>query len=231
MVREDAAVMERGGQPQGMHQMPDGGMMRDDAMPQGEAQQPGAPAIGGEPQQASPEEQRQYETFVAQGFNLIYDPKLFPQVVEMLRGEGDPQEGLARTAAMVVMRVMTSAQQSGIEFAPDVAMHAGTELFEDLGELSKQAGIHDFSQDPDGLEGSYFKALDMVRAQLQEAGAIDQEAAGRDFSMLQQMDEAGELEGVFRNLAANDPRSGRGGEPEEGRPARRGLMNAAEGRG
>src|SRR5690606_26991790 len=112
---------------------------------------------------------QEYDKLVAQSFNLIYDPRTFPGILEMLKGEGDPVEGLARTASMVVLRVLSSAQQAGVEFTPDVKLHAGAEVLEDLAELSRQSGVHDYTQDPDGLEGAFFKALDIVRTTLQEA--------------------------------------------------------------
>src|SRR5690606_18411012 len=113
----------------------------------GEAMPQDAAAMQGGFQQASPEEQEQYELFVAQGMNLIYDKRLFQSVVGMLEGEGDPIEGLARTAALVVAKVIQSADKAGQKFPGDVLYAAATEIFEDLAELSRRAQIKDYSQD------------------------------------------------------------------------------------
>lgn len=181
-----------------------------------------APAVAQEPQrtltadaqEASPEEQELYDRFVSKAFLLVYDKAFFPKVVDMLAGEGDPIEGLARVTATVVVRVMKAAKEAGQELGGDVLFHAAKEIFEDLAELSRRAGIKDYSQDPDSLEGAYFRALDAFRMMLEGDGGIDRESAQADLAMLQQMDADGELEGMFRDLAARDE-TGAGAPTEE----------------
>lgn len=158
-------------------------------------------------QQATPEEQEAYDMFVAQAYNLIYDEKVLPQIVGMLEGEGDPVEGLARAAAMVISRVKGSAEEAGVELSGDVLLHAGTEVLEDLAELSKESGVKDYTQDPDSLEAAYFRALDIFRVELQEAGKLDPEANQRDLEILAALDEQGELENIFSNLANEDTKA------------------------
>lgn len=154
--------------------------------------------------QASPEEQKLYEDFVAHGMLLVYSPKMFEQVVKMLEGGGEPQEGLARATALVVARVLAAAEKGQQQIPGDVVFHAGKELFEDLAELSGRAGIKDYGEDQDALEGAFFKAADQLRTMLQESGKLDQEAASSDMQRLQQMDESGELQAMFESLAAKD---------------------------
>jgi hypothetical protein len=98
---------------------------------------------------AGPEEQEQYDMYVAQAYNLIYDEKMMPQVVEMLKGESDPAEGLARAASMIISRVRLQPSRGGMELSGDVLPHAGTEVLEDLAGLSRQPEIKDFTQDPE----------------------------------------------------------------------------------
>lgn len=161
-----------------------------------------------EEEAASPEEQALYDKFVSKAFMLVYDKKFFPAVLELLEGEGDPIEGLALASSKVIMRVMKAAQQAGEKLPGDVLFHGAKEVFEDLGELSRRAGIKDFSADPDALEGAYFRALDHLRILLEGSGDINREAAQADLAMLQQMDEAGDLENLFRDLAAKDEAAG-----------------------
>ncbi|MEC5323315.1 hypothetical protein [Aurantimonas sp. A3-2-R12] len=204
-------------------------------MPQDAAPQPGQAApqpaeprrLTADEEQPSPEEQALYDKFVGKAFMLVYDEKFFPTVIEMLKGEGDPIEGLAVASSKVIARVMTAAKDAGQELAGDVLFHGAKEIFEDLAELSRRAGIKDFSQDPDALEGAYFRALDQFRMFLEESGGINREAAQADLAMLQQMDEAGELEGLFRDLAAKDDAGGPEPEPtqQEGpQPQQRGGL-------
>jgi hypothetical protein len=160
--------------------------------------------LSADAQQASPEEQELYDRFVSKAFMLIYDDGFLPKAVDMLGGEGDPMEGLARLTSTVVMQVMKAAQAGGQDLPGDVIFHGAKEVFEDLADLSRQAGVFDYSQDPDKLEGAYFRALDHFRMALQGEGGINEEAAKADLDMLQKMDADGELEGFFMKLAEGD---------------------------
>lgn len=174
-----------------------------------------APDGLGETQQATPEEQAVYDRFVARGYQLIYDKAMFPKVLELLQGGGDPVEGLARATAMIVSRVAEAAKQADARLSGDVLLHAGTEIFEDLATLATDEGIHDFVGDADALEGAYFRALDIFRGMLQASGGIDQAAAKADFDRLVEMDKGGQLEQVFRGLAEGDAGDKAEPEPEE----------------
>lgn len=154
--------------------------------------------------QASPEEQDLYEKFVAQGVLLVYSEKMLPQVIKMLEGGGEPQEGLARATALVVARLLAAAEKAQQQIPGDVVFHAGKEIFEDLAELSGKAGIKDYGEDQDALEGAFFKAADQLRTMLQESGKLDQNAATADMEKLQAMDQSGELQRMFESLAAQD---------------------------
>lgn len=195
-----------------------------------QAETPESTAMG-EAQQASPEEQAKYEHFIAKGYEIIYDQKMLPKLIAMLEGGGDPVEGLARAASLVIARLIDLATKAGDKLPGDVLLHAGTAVFEDLANLSKVAKIKDFSTDQDSFEAAYFKALDMLRQQLQESGGIDQKAAAADLDKLMKMDQAGELETMFRNLAAKDEQEGPSEDMGEGpgaekaeAPPSRGLM-------
>lgn len=205
-------------------------MMNNAAMPapQGDPamQEPAPEQMPDQPSQgdhATPEEQEMYNQFVAQGMLMVYQPKMFEQVIKMLEGGGEPQEGLARATALVVARVLTAAEKAQQQIPGDVVFHAGKELFEDLAELSARAGIKDYSQDQDALEGAFFKAADQLRTMLQDSGKLNQEAAAGDLAKLEQMDQSGELQSMFERLAAQDDEGMQGGEemPPEAQP--RGL--------
>lgn len=207
----------------------EGDASTDTGMP---AEKPVGPRqLTAESEPASPEEQALYEKFVSKAFMLVYDKKFFPTVLDLLQGEGDPIEGLALASSKVIARVMKAAQQGNEKLPGDVLFHAAKEVFEDLAELSRRAGIKDFSADPDALEGAYFRALDHLRIILEGTGDINREAAQADLAMLQQMDEAGELENLFRDLAMKDEAAGGGSQQEApmaqdeaAAPQRGGLM-------
>lgn len=196
-----------------------------EAPPEEEAMPPEAPpdaaippAVGDQEEgitPASPEEQEEMEHFVGRAWELIYDDKTFPRVVEMLSGGGkdggDPVHGLAMATEMVVARVAQAADQAGHQVPPDVLYHAGADILEELAEVSRRGQIKDYSQDPDSLERAWLEALDIFRDRLQKAGELDQESAKADLDRLIAMDQNGMLEKIMRDLDASD-RGGQAGD-------------------
>lgn len=176
-------------------------------------------------QQASPDEQAQYNQFVGRAMELIYNQKMFPQVVQMLRGGSNdgqdpkeagangPAQGLAHATAMIITRVYKAASDAGANLSPDVVFHGGTEIFGQLAEISDKAGISDYANDRDALEGAYFLAVDMATEQLRKAGVVDEAQAKEALQQLHGMDAKGELEQVFRELDAHD--QGQSGEDQQ----------------
>lgn len=162
-----------------------------------EALAAGAPTAGpgegtpGDESNVSPEEQAQYDDFVDKGLQLIYDDKAMPQVLQILRGDGDPKEGLANAAVMIVMRLEDSARQAGKQLSQDVIYHGGVEILEDLANLSKESGIHSFT-DQD-REGALYQALDIYRSMRQQQGTLHQEEIEQDFAEILEADRAGQL--------------------------------------
>lgn len=167
-----------------------------------EAPQPGAgPMMVGDAggDAASPEEQQMYDEFVNKAYELVYNGnKVSPQVMEALKGDGNPVDGLANATAMVVMRTEDSATQKGRKIPGDVVFHAGTEVLEDLADLASQAGIHDFTEEE--MEGAAYQALDIYRAQRQQQGSLDMGAIGQDFEQIMAAEKSGQLDQMFPGI-------------------------------
>lgn len=200
--------------------MPAGDMPQGEPPPE-EAQETDTGGV----QQASPEEQAQYDQFVGRAMEVIYNKKMFPHVVEMLRGGGNdgqdkqaagpsgPAQGLANATALIVTRVYKAAADARTNISPDVLFHGGTEIFQQLAEISDKAKISNYAKDRDALEGAYFVAIDKTTEQLKQSGVIDEAEAKAAMQQLQEMDQKGEVESLFRELDEKD-RAGQGGEAE-----------------
>jgi hypothetical protein len=152
---------------------------------------------GGEGNQASPEEQAQYEEFVNNAYKIIYSPNTFQAFMARLKEASaqDPVEGLAATTVKVVLRVEESARRNGKDIADDVVFHAGVEILESLADTSAKAGIHQF--DEKQLEAAALRAMDMYRAAAMEMGLISKEEAKAAFAELQAADKAGQLDKIL----------------------------------
>lgn len=158
-------------------------------------------AVAGEPQpNVSPQEQQLYDRFVDRAYSVIYDEKTLPQIVESLRGDGDPLEGLANTLATVVVRVQDAAEKSGQTVPPDIVFHAGTEILEDLANLAQMAGVHSYT--PDEIEGAGFRAMDIYRTLSGPESEQEQARITQDFNQLVALDGQGRLDDLAPGLTA-----------------------------
>jgi len=188
--------------------------------PTPDTQPPQDSELSAQPVHASPEEQAAADQFVGRSWQLIYDDRMFPQIVEMLRGPqgGDPAEGLATVTDLVVAKVAHTADQAGVAVPPDAMFHASGDVLEELAEVSKRAQIKDYSQDKNALERAWFQFLDKFRQRLDGVGEIDQAGAQNDLGKLMRADKNGTLEKVMRDLNEQDNSGVAGGEPGEGEP-------------
>lgn len=160
-------------------------------------------------QEVTPEEQAQYTKFVEKGLELIYDtPQVTKGVIEMLKGGGDPVEGLARASSKITARVANMADQAGDKLDPIIVLKGGIELLEELADLSRTAKIKDFSQDRRALEAAVLRAVDQFRMLVQDAGEIDQPSAQAAMTKLEEMSGNGQLEKIMTELAARDEADG-----------------------
>ena len=153
---------------------------------------------GGEQPNVSPEEQGIYDQFVNNAFSVIYDEKSLPSIIESLKGDGNPVEGLANTAVGVVTRVQDSAEKAGQTLPPEVVFQAGVEILEDLADLAEKAGVHDFT--PEELEGAAFQAMDLYRELKGRDGGTAAPQIKEDFNQLIALDQAGRLDEVAPGL-------------------------------
>lgn len=140
-------------------------------------------------QSASPEEQAQYERFVANGIMVIYGEETMPGLVEQMKQIPDPKQALATVAYAVFTRVLSAAEDSGEKPAGDVLINAGQEIFEHCANLATKAGIHDFEKDTEAFDGAWYLALDKVRVD----GTFDPQEVAQDFEAIVQADKAGQL--------------------------------------
>jgi hypothetical protein len=153
---------------------------------------PADASMGEGEEQATPDEQRMYDTLVNKAYEVIYQGgKTNPQILKSLEGGGEPVDGLANTTAMVMMRLEDAGERQGKKFPPDVMLHAGVEVLEDLADLAGQAKIHKFNEEE--IQGATYQALDIYRATRQKQGKLDMPAIQQDFQQIMEANKAGQL--------------------------------------
>lgn len=159
----------------------------------------------------SPEEQAQYDQFVAQGMKLYNDPKVMPSILGMIEGDGDPVNGLASATATIVVRLVQSMKGLPTKMSGDVIYHGGVELLEQLADVGAVTKLHDFT--PEEMQQAELRAVDMVRDMLTKSGDIDNEAVMQDFNALVEADKAGNIDEVLPGIS-EAPAEGEGEEVE-----------------
>lgn len=201
----------QGGVPEGMPSDATGSM-------DGAAEQEGA--------NVSPEEQQQYDQFVGNYLRLVYEnDQMRPALLKSLEGDGNPVEGLANTAAMVVKRLVDSARTKGGEISQDVIFHAGAqEIIPDLAELQADAKIADLGDEE--IEAAMYRALDIYREAEMGEGNLDTQALSQDMAEMVEADKQGKLGEMVPGAEKAAQRLGREVAAEEGdeRPRGNGLM-------
>lgn len=166
----------------------------------------------------TPEEQQQYDLFVTNGMQVLDDEKALPQVIEAIRGDGSPVEGLANALVTLVMRLEDSAAEQGQKISGDVMMHGATELLEQMVDLAEKAGVHEF--DEKEMESALYLAMDTYRSSRQEQGKLPEDELKADMEQLIQADQAGGLEDLIPGItkyAESAPK------PDQAPPTRRGA--------
>ena len=183
---------------------------------------PPPPIKTGSPQEEEPnvtaEEQEQYNLFVTNGMKILHNMSSSKQLVEVIRGDGNPVQGLANALVLIVTKVEDSAKKGGQELTGDVLLHGGTELLEQIVEVAEAAGIHKFTEKQ--MESALYIAMDQYGQARQGQGALPDNQLRIDMQELQQADQQGNIEEMVPGIteyAENAPKP----EPEAGQAPRR----------
>lgn len=143
----------------------------------------------GPPNAAPAEEQAQYNQFVGSALQLVYNEKVFPQLMQRITGTKDPIGGLADATNMVIDRVREAAEQRGEKISGDVMFHGGAEILENIADAATQTGVHQFGQKE--IEAAGLRAADQYRARHQDD--LDQADVMDGFDQMMEQDQTGVL--------------------------------------
>jgi hypothetical protein len=157
------------------------------AMPMGEEMTPGS-----EP--ASPEEQAMYDKFVSLSLLALYDDKMMPRTVAHITKQPNKAVAVGEVAAGIFQRVYASAKESGAEVPGDVLINAMAEIVEATVELSDTKAGTDLT--PEEMDEALYKAMDVARKMLKQAGDYTDDMKAADAAELQAMSESGEIDRI-----------------------------------
>jgi len=156
----------------------------------------------GERPNVSPEEQAQYEEFVANAMEIIYprgeEGAVSPQVIEQLSAGDDRIEALAQTAVQLTIAVEDSAEKAGPQLDDSVVMHGGIAILEELAEIAEAAKVHDYSEDE--MQGATYRAMDLYRELGEQSGKVDPDALKAQFGEIMDADKRGDVQSVLPQI-------------------------------
>ncbi len=150
---------------------------------------------------ASPEEQEMYDKFVSMSFLALYDKKMMPKTLDMLRAPGGAiEDKVGQVVAGITQRVYDSAKESGVELPGDVVMNAVIEIVEAVVELAEKSKVAEFDQAM--IDKSYYAAMDLIGQQAAAQGLYGDDMKAQDAAALQQMSQSGELQAMTGDVSA-----------------------------
>lgn len=107
------------------------------APPGGEAAAPGEEPQGG----LSPEQQKKFDIYIAQGIRIIHDEKVTSQMLQHLEGSQDPVTVFADTTLGVIKRLDEESGKQGFELEIELKAHAANLLMGELMTIAESAGL------------------------------------------------------------------------------------------
>lgn len=144
-------------------------------------------------------EQQEYDLFMDRAFQLMYDEKVLPNLLERMKQSGNPVEGLASTTVHIVRRLVDSARRQGKQIDPAVLLHGGSDVLADLAMVAGKAGVHDYTDEE--IENAAYAAVDMFGTEELERGTLDKDAIARDFQDLIRANEQGRIDELVPGLS------------------------------
>lgn len=144
--------------------------MRGLDMPQGTGAAPeGMAPDGATP--ATPEQQAQFDKFVAMGMAILYDPQFIPRARAVIAGEGEAVEGIAEVAVGIVGRIFMQAKKEGEDIDPAVVLHGGWQIINYVAEVARVSANVEIS--PEDIEAAFYIAADKFRQTLEKNGVVE----------------------------------------------------------
>lgn len=153
-------------------------------------------AAGAAGEEASPEEQAQYDQFMDNAGEIIFPdgeqgPEISPNITQALKGSEDPIMNLATAAITIVTQLRDSAKKAGAPVSDDVLWEAGSDIVGMLADVANDAKIHEYSEEE--IEKAWYMALDLYRTAGEQSGDVDTEALKQSFGEMQMADKEGRL--------------------------------------
>jgi hypothetical protein len=92
---------------------------------------------------------------------------------------------MASIGAGIAQRIYMEAKKNGHEIPPEILVHGGWEVMQEIAMVAEAAGEQGI--EPDEIETAYYLAADKVRDALDQAGLIDPQMVQEQSEQIRQM--------------------------------------------
>lgn len=89
----------------------------------------------------SPDQQKKFDAYVAQGVRLIHDQKVTDTMLQGIEGSENPVPVIADTTLNLIKRLDAKAAETGIELEIELKAHAANLLMGELITIAESAGM------------------------------------------------------------------------------------------
>lgn len=148
------------------------------------------PVSDEEREQASPEEQEDYELLVVRSRKMMFG-KGKEKILTLLGSSESPAKGIGKAGAMLIKSLIQSSKEQGRVISPEAAVNAAASVAEDLNELAKANGV--FTYDSPEDEEKELKEGVLWGVKLYGDGMIESGELSQEISKLAQEQVKGKI--------------------------------------
>ena len=91
--------------------------------------------------QATPQNQEQFDIFIANGVNIIHEQKTTDAILNQIQKNPDPVDAIAKATLMVINRLEDSALSNGVKVEDSVKIAGANQLMGEIINLTESAGM------------------------------------------------------------------------------------------
>lgn len=165
-----------------------------------------------EPNQMSVEEQEQFDLFVINGMNIIYDGKMAENIITKTMHAQDPIQGIADALVEIVKRLVGSARQNGMQIKQAVLIHGSNVLLGELLRLLESAGMESLTEEQ--KVSCWQIAVSIYINQGVQSGKIKKDTLVTNAQMVKQTEQGKQILKTARQPEFNGSQPN-GGQPNE----------------
>lgn len=97
--------------------------------------------------QVDPKIQEECDIFVTNGIQIIHDEKVSNNLIQQIKANKDPIEGIAQATLSIVERLEESAAQSGMKISDAAKIHGSNQLMGEIITLAEAAGMQPLNEE------------------------------------------------------------------------------------